>query len=224
MSGTEPPALWPLMERVGARYAAAPAWSRGFVRGKLLTDPVTPALLRLAAASGGLGSLVDLGCGRGQTGIALLLAGLAGEVTGLDLDPAKIRDATEAAQGLPARFAVADLSVADVPEADTAMMLDVLLQMEAAAQLPLLRRIAAAARRRVLIRAFDPAAGWRAALGSAMEEAGRRIRRDGSHFRPMALEALAAPFREAGFRVQVAPCWGWTPLPNVLLVAERGDS
>ncbi|WP_301590971.1 methyltransferase domain-containing protein [Sabulicella glaciei] len=220
----EPPALWPLVERVGARYAAAPAWSRGFVRGKLLSDPVTPALLRLAAGWGGLGRLVDLGCGRGQTGLALLLAGLAEEVTGLDLDPAKIRDATEAARDLPARFAVADLSVAEVPEADTAMMLDVLLQMEEATQLPLLRRIAGAARRRVLVRAFDPAAGWRAALGSAMEEAGRRIRRDGSHFRPMPLEALAAPFQEAGFRVQVAPCWGWTPLPNVLLVAERADS
>jgi len=35
-------------------------------------------------------ALLDLGCGRGQLAIALLLAGVAQRVTGLDIDSAKI--------------------------------------------------------------------------------------------------------------------------------------
>ncbi len=108
-----------------------------------------------------------------------------------------------------------------MPDCDTAVIFDVLLQMPEPAQLPLLHRMAAAARRRVVVRAFDPDAGWRARLGSAMEEAGRRVRRDGSDFRPLTIRRVAAPFEAAGFRVSVRPCWGWTPLPNVMIVAER---
>jgi len=215
------PPLGPLAARVAERYAGASRYARGFVRGKLLTDPATGAILRLAAASGGLGRVADLGCGRGQVGLALLLAGLAESVAGLDLDAGKIRDATGAAQGLPARFEAADLALAPVPPCDTALIFDVLLQMPVAAQLDLVTRMAGAARRRVVIRAFDPDCGWRARLGGAMEEAGRRLRRDGSDFRPLPLERLAEPLREIGFATRVAPCWGWTPLPNVMLVAER---
>lgn len=216
-----PPGLLALTARVASRYGGASRWSRNFVRGKLLTDPATPAVLRLASEAGGFGSVADLGCGRGQVGLALLLAGLAERVEGLDLDPAKIADANAAAAGLPARYAVADLGTAEVPESDTVVIFDVLLQMPETAQRPLLARMAAAARRRVIIRAFDPDAGWRARLGAAMEAAGMRIRRDGSHFRPLTLREVAAPFEAAGFRTRVAPCWGWTPLPNVMLVAER---
>jgi hypothetical protein len=89
------------------------------------------------------------------------------------------------------------------------------------AQLDLVARMGEAAARRVIIRAFDPDCGWRASLGGAMEEAGRRLRRDGSGFRPLPLELLAEPLRRQGFATQVSPCWGWTPLPNVMLVAER---
>ncbi len=216
-----PPGLRDLTGRVAARYTTASKWSRNFVRGKMLTDPATPAVLRLAHQAGGFGEVADLGCGRGQVGLALLLAGLAERVAGLDLDPAKIRDAAAAAAGLPATFAVADLSTAAVPPCDTVVIFDVLLQMPEAAQLPLLHRMAAAARRRAVIRAFDPDAGWRARLGAGMEELGCRVRRDGSTFRPMTIAQVAAPFEAAGFRVSVRPCWGWTPLPNVMLVAER---
>ena len=219
-----PPALGPLTRRVAALYADAPRWSRGFVQGKLLTDPATPAILRLARQAGGFGVVADLGCGRGQVGLALLAAGLAQAVHGLDLDPGKIADASRAGAGLPADFAVADLGTAAVPDCDTALIFDVLLQMPDDAQRGLIARMAAAARRRIVIRAFDPDCGWRAGLGSAMEEAGRRLRRDGSAFRPLKLAELAAPLRAAGFHTSVTPCWGWTPLPNVMLRAEREAS
>lgn len=216
-----PPGHFGLTRQVVARYAGASHFARNFVRGKLLTDPASAAILRLAAARGGFGTVTDLGCGRGQVGLSLLLAGLATEVTGLDLDPAKIADARRAAAGLPARFAVADLCAAAVPAAETVLIFDVLLQLPAAAQQALLARMAAAARHRVVIRAFDPARGWRSRVGVAMERLGCRLRRDGSTFRPLPLDTLATPLAAAGFHISVTPCWGWTPLPNVMLVAER---
>ena len=48
------------------------------------------AILRLARAAGSFGVVADLGCGRGQVGLALLASGLAQRVAGLDLDPARI--------------------------------------------------------------------------------------------------------------------------------------
>lgn len=216
------PELRPLAAQVVRRYAGSSRYARGFVQGKLLTDPATGAILRLAAEAGTFGQVADLGCGRGQVGLALLLAGLAEGVVGLDLEAGKISDAKLAAAGLPARFEAADLGQAPVPPCDTVLIFDVLLQMPVEAQLDLVARMARAARRRVVIRAFDPDCGWRARLGSAMEEAGRRLRRDGSQFRPLALERIAEPLRREGFATRVRPCWGWTPLPNVMLTAERG--
>ena len=216
--------LLALSSRVSGFYRQAPRFSREFVRGKLLTDPATPAILRFARGAGGFGVVADLGCGRGQVGLALLASGLAQRVVGLDLDPARIAEARAASSGWLASFAVADLATAAVPASDTALILDVLLQMPDAAQLALVVRMAAAARHRVLIRAFDPDCGWRARVGRRMEEWGVRLRRDGSAFRPLPVRALAAPLEAAGFTVRVAPCWGWTPLPNVMLVAERGGT
>ena len=210
-----------LSRQVAGLYGGASHFSRNFVRGKLLTDPATPAVLRLAAESGGFGVVADLGCGRGQVGLALLTAGLAGSIQGLDLDPNKIRDGNLAAVGLPARFTVADLGDAPVPDCDTAIIFDVLLQMPTEAQRRLLTRMAAAARSRVVIRAFDPECGWRARLGFVAEHVGRVLRQDGTVLRPLSLGELAMPFQAAGFAVSTMPCWGWTPLPNVMLVAQR---
>jgi predicted TPR repeat methyltransferase len=99
---------------VSARYAGASRFARGFVGGKLRHDPATLALLRLAARRP-FGDVVDLGCGRGQLGLALLAAGLAERLTGLDLDRAKLEEARRAAAGLPARFAEADLAAPALP-------------------------------------------------------------------------------------------------------------
>lgn len=205
---------------VVARYAASPRFARGYVAGKLRHDPASAAILRAGTARH-LETVVDLGCGRGQLGIALLLAGVATSVTGLERDAAKLADATHAATGLPARFIPADLAVAEPPPGDTLLLIDVLYQLPEAAQHRLLHLAAIAARRRVLIRAFDPGLGWRSTVGLAMERAGRALRRDDAAIRPLPLPAIAAPLRAAGFGVSVVPCWGRTPLPNVLVMAER---
>ena len=210
-----------LIAAVAARYAGASRFTRGYVGSKLRRDPATAAILALAARVGGLGEVADLGCGRGQLALALLLSGAASRVTGLDYEAEKVAEARAAAAGLPAAFAEADLTAAAVPPCDTALLVDVLYQLPEASQAPLLDRMAGAARRRVVMRLFDPDQGWRSAFGMAMERAGRAIRRDGAAVRPMPVSAVAARLEAAGFRCRVAPCWAGTPLPNVLLVAER---
>lgn len=213
-------ALRAVCDRVARRYGGASRFARGFVSGKLRTDPATAAILQRAAATP-FGVVADLGCGRGQLGLALLAAGLAERLHGLDRNPRKIAEAQGAATGLSAEFRVADLGTAGVPACDTALVIDLLLQMPETAQRALLARIAAAARRRILIRAFDPDCGWRARVGFLMEGLGRQLRRDGVAIRPLPLPALDAILSAAGFAVSVTPCWGGTPLPNVLVVAER---
>lgn len=215
------PADVPALRRaVVARYAAAPRFARGYVAGKLRHDPATAAILGLAARRS-FGRVVDLGCGRGQLGLALLAAGLAAGLTGLDRDAAKLAEARQAAAGLPARFIEADLTTAPVPDCDTLLLVDVLYQLPEAAQRPLLARAMAATRRRLVLRAFDPDRGWRSRVGLAMEWLGRALRGDGAAVRPLPLRELTAALEGAGFAVSVSPCWGNTPLPNMLLVAER---
>nr|WP_246523166.1 class I SAM-dependent methyltransferase [Neoroseomonas eburnea] len=171
-----------------------------------------------------LGHVLDLGCGRGQLAIALLLAGVAGRVTGLDIDARKVALAEGAAHGLPARFAVADLARAGIPPCDSVLIIDVLLQMPPTAQDMLLARVIAAAPRRILIRAFDPDRGWRSAFGFAMERVRRLLGGDRGRagaVAPRPLATLIVPLVAAGYAVRQTPCWAGTPLPNVLLVAER---
>ena len=213
------------IDRVAERYAAQSRFDRGFVRGKLRGDPAVAAIVALASQRP-FGRVADLGCGRGQFGLLLLEAGLADSVAGFDLDRTKIaraRAAAAADPALPARFAVADLAEAAVPESETVLLLDVLVLMPAAAQDSALAHAIAAARRRVIIRAFDPDRGWRSAVGHGIERIRRLFGADpaGSTVAPRPIAALTVPLEAAGFRVAVTPCWGATPLPNVLVVAER---
>ena len=151
---------------------------------------------------------------------------MADRVAGLDRDGAKLAEARQAAAGLPAAFAEADLAAPGLvlPGCDTLLMVDVLYQLPEAAQRPLLAAAVRAARRRVLVRAFDPGRGWRSAAGHAMEVLGRAVRGDRNAIRPLPLADVAAPLEAAGFAVSASPCWGNTPLPNVLLVAERAKA
>lgn len=216
-----PNALPALIQAVSSRYAAASRYTRGYVRSKLRRDPATAAILGLAAERP-FGHVVDLGCGRGQLALALLLGLRARRVTGLDSDAPRLREARNAAKGLPARFDLADLTEAPVPECDTVLLVDVLYQLPPRAQLRLLERAATAARQRLVIRAFDPHLGWRSRVGFAMEVVNRALRRDsGASIRPMPLPQLSARLTALGFHVTVRPCWAGTPLPNVLVVAER---
>lgn len=215
------------IDRVVARYAGASHFDRGFVRGKLRGDPAVEAILALATRHP-FGHVADLGCGRGQFGLLLLEEGLAERVCGFDLDERKIALANAAARQSPpraeARFSVADLVTARVDDCDTVLLIDVLLLMPDQAQDALLTHIAQVARRRVVIRAFDPDRGWRSRIGTIAERLRCLLGADRAGngiVRPRPIETLTAPLRAAGYAVSVQPCWGSTPLPNVLIVAER---
>lgn len=207
------------MER---RYRACGRFTQGYVHWKLRLDPILPAVLDLARRED-FGRVVDLACGRGQLGLALLEAGAARTLTGLDWDERLLADAGQAA-GADAAFRRADLRTADVPAGDTVLLIDILYLMPRELQLDLLRRAATAARERLVVRVFDPARGWRSAVGW-LSEAGIWLaglyRRTGRQ--PLPLATLTGVLDEAGFTCTVEPCWGVMPLPNVLLVGRRRE-
>ena len=86
-------------ERVTRRYRDCGRFARGYVARKLRRDPVHQDVLALAADEA-FGDVVDIGCGRGQLAVALLEAGLARSVLGLDRNAGHLRQACRAATGL----------------------------------------------------------------------------------------------------------------------------
>lgn len=226
MTGPAPgpaPPLAAILERTARRYRPAGRFARHYVAVKLRRDPVNAALL---ARAGALGHVVDLGCGRGQLGAALLEAGLAASVLGLDWNAAHLAQAEAALAGLPFRAERRDLSARqDVPEADTVLLIDVLYQLRTEVQERLLLNAARAARSLLVIRTADPGRGARSVLTRALEIAGQRFwPHAGAHVNPLPLPAIAALLAGAGFATETAPCWRGTPFANVLLIARRQEA
>ena len=209
------------------RYRSCPRFARHYVTSKLRRDPVHRDVLALAAAApGGFGDVVDLGCGRGQIGVALLAAGLARSVLGVDRSGPALGDARRAASGLAFEAREADLAgVPDIPACDTVLLVDVLYQLGTGAALHLLRTAGRAARKRVLVRTLDPARGWRSQVTRGLERAARNWwPHAGQHVEPLPVPVLLAALREAGFEAGVVPCWAGTPFANVLIAAERPEA
>lgn len=99
----------------GAEWAAAvgDVWAAEWARTDRSFAGLSPRLdaAILAAAPAGPGRAVDLGCGAGQTGIALAAARPDLAVLGLDISPELVRIAAERGRDLPnLRFAVADVA------------------------------------------------------------------------------------------------------------------
>jgi len=211
-----------LFARVARRYAGCGIGTVRYVSAKLRRDPVHCDVLDIGEASG-LGDVLDIGCGRGQLGVALLLAGQARSVLGLDRSVAHLDQARRAAEGLAFAARVQDVaSDAKLPVVDTVLIVDVLYQLVPAAQIALLRSAARVVRQRVLIRTLDPERGLRSAITLAFERAVRRFSpHSGEHVSPLPLGCLGDVLRREGFAVSVAPCWRGTPTANVLLVAHR---
>lgn len=224
------------VERVASRYAppegATPAQKTRFhyVRTKLLSDPIARLIADIEGDRAGvLGEVLDIGTGAGQLPILLLELGRATEVRGVDWDEAKIKDARHAAaQGeggeAIATFFRGDARTAELGEADTVMLIDLLHYFRIDEQDAILRRTAGAVRPggRILVREADTEQGWRSAV-TRVEEAifttlrfnrGERVR-----FRPSS--EITKILGELGFSCRVAPAWGKTPFSNVLIVGTR---
>lgn len=208
-----------LVKRVAERYASVGA--RMYARGKLGSDPVAAQLLDLGAERH-LGHVVDVGAGRGQMGIMLLLAGLATKVTGFDWDEGKVAEASAAAQGLEASFTRGDVREHAMPPCDTVLLLDVLHYLTDVQQEALVLRASAAAARIIVVRELDPDRGWRS-VTTRLQEAvttsfGYNV---GERVRVRPIVDVVRPLEAAGFSVRVAPSWGRTPFANVVVIATR---
>ncbi len=207
--------------RVAARYAEGKKAAYHYVRAKLASDPVA-RLIAARAGTTGLGDVVDVGCGRGQLALLLLELGDAAHVTGIDWDDTKIAAARRASEGTEARFEMGDVTSAAMPACDTALLVDVLHYLTDEQQDDLLRRAARAARKRVLVRELDPDRGIRSALTRLQERVTTSLGMNrGARVRPRPIPSLTRVLSEEGFDSRVEPCWGATPLSNVLITATR---
>ncbi|HUN41031.1 MAG TPA: class I SAM-dependent methyltransferase [Acetobacteraceae bacterium] len=204
------------------RYRGCGRLVHGYVCSKLRRDPVHRDVLSLAAAEC-FGDMVDIGCGRGQLGVALLLAGLAKSVLGVDCLAGCLAQADQAAAGLAYRSMLVDLADGfEPPAADTILAVDVLYQLDDASQQRLLRSVAQAARRRAILRLLDPRLGMRSAATVGLERLWRGISpHAGRWVNPWPVGRIENVLQSAGYDTTVTPCWRGTPFSNVLLIARR---
>ncbi len=211
-----------MFARVAQRYRRCGRGTYLYVKAKLAHDPVHRDVLALAAQEP-FGDVIDIGCGRGQLGVALLEAGLAHSVLGIDRQARHLAQAQQAAAGLAYAVATQDLaSWQDAPQAQTALLIDVLYQLADEAQHAVLRAASRAARDRLIIRTLDPDCGVRSRLTLALERAMRPVSpHSGERVNPWKLARLQALLREFGFAATVTPCWHGTPFANMLIIARR---
>ena len=218
------------LRRAATRYSGAPCQVRCYARTKYMADPgylrVIEALDRLPEA--GRRRVLDLGCGLGMLGVLAGETGLGVEVRGIDWDAGKLRWAAAAAEGLPGvTFALMDLLAGPLPEADCAVLLDVLHYHAFEAQDALLERVAGALPSdgaTILVREAD--AGRHRFVPRAAERFAVLLgwHRTAGRFHYRSSDALAARLVRLGFDVRIVPAGNVVHRANVLLVGTRGGS
>ena len=210
-----------LFRDVADRYAQGSTFTRGYVKSKLARDPVVREVTALGKLRS-LGNVVDVGCGRGQLAIALLLSKAAERVIGFDWDGAKIDEASAAADSLEASFERGDVCKVKLPACDTALVIDVLHYLTSDEQDALVERAADAARSRVIVRELDPERGWRSQVTKLQEAVTTSLGVNrGARVQPRPISAIATILERKGYLVTITPCWAGTPFSNVLVVATK---
>ncbi len=200
---------------------------RGYVRGKLATDPVYAATAALIADSEL--PLLDIGCGVGLLGQYLKAAGYTQPYLGLDHDPRKIASGQAAARraGLSAVMQLQCADVAELPPLQGHVtLLDVLHYLPAQRQLDLLVAATAhlAPQGRLIIRNVLREGNWRF-HATRVEEFFLRVSGwipGGAQHYPDA-ESLRATLENQGLDIQMQSLRGRTPFNSYLIVACRRD-
>lgn len=215
------PAFAAVFQRTAWRYRTCGRFAHSYVAAKLRRDPVNCEILALAATEA-FGDVVDIGCGRGQLGVALLEAGLASSVVSLDCHAGHVQQARRAAAGLAFSAVEQDLAACqEVPPAMTVLLIDVLYQLEPPVQMALLHAAVRASRQRIIIRTLDPDLGIRSNLTVWLEKLSRRVSpHSGRHVAAYPVACIVQALNEAGLTTSVAPCWEGTPFANVLIIGR----
>jgi SAM-dependent methyltransferase/uncharacterized protein (DUF2062 family) len=209
------------VDRTLSRYRTAAVSDRYYVAGKLAFDPMFRPLADLME----LGRVLDLGCGRGQLVLLLLELGLATHATGVDSDARKIEVARTA--GPDAHFEVADLMHAELPPADTILLIDVLHYLPVAEQDALLQSAleALSPGGRVIVRELDAEPSAKGAATRVYEWIVRKIglnRGRATAYRPA--RHYVELLQSAGLSCSVQGASESTPFANVLIVAGGSPS
>lgn len=192
-----------------------------YAEGKTALDPAYPATHETLGDS--RLPLLDLGCGIGLLSAFLWARGYRAEMLGIDADAKKIRIASRALAGTTARFAAGDAG-SFPPHSGNVVALDVLHYFDDDAQQEWLRRIAASVAPGgvAILRVTLHEPNWRHAMTKAEEwliHRSRWIPWAGWNFPTR--DEVCAPFRDAGFSVEVRPMWGWTPFNGYLFTFRR---
>ena len=219
-------------------YARAGRYAYHYVRGKLRYDPVYRAILKNGLLPD-QGRLIDLGCGLGI--LAALLTEARNqhqtgnwnpdwttppqnlELHGVELLEWKVETARQALGDKAAIFQ-GDIRTFELPDCSAAILLDVLMYLNAAEQRQILQKIARALQPGgvLLLREGDAAAGLRHYVTSLAEHICCLWRGQGwqvLHYRSTA--EWIALLEELGFSVDSLPMSQGTPFSNVLFRATR---
>ena len=212
------------VDRVAARYARGSKFTRGYVSSKMSADPVVRAIFDRSRERS-FGVVADVGCGRGQLSLLLLEAQTALRVRGFDWDEEKVAEAERAKGSLEAAYFRGDLRSTEIPECDTALLVDVLHYLTNEEQDVLIERVAKSARERIFVRDLDPDRGWRSRVTKIQERVTTKLgvnRGARVLLRPIA--EMTRVLEKNGFEARVDPCWEGTPFSNVLITATKRTS
>lgn len=201
-------------------------WLRGYVRGKLRTDPAYRAVLEELRQSPQ--PVLDIGCGLGLLSFYLREHGVSVPILGVDCDAPKIAKATAIAE---ANYSGLDFAVQDAkdvsPDYSAVVILDVLHYLASDHQRNLLENIAE-----------KVPAGGVVILRNAVKEKNLRYRltyleelfvrtvgwiKSRAPINFPTKDQVAQPFRARGFTEDIRPLWGNTPFNSTLFVFRRPE-
>jgi len=205
---------------VNRAFAATAHYDRGFVRWKMRLDRIFPLL---AAEEIGSGTVIDLGCGYGNT-LCFVAFGDAGRrLLGCDLSAHRIAVAKDALSSLNAETVVQDMRQFALPDTGLILILDVLQYLPAEEQLALLKRCCAALEPggRLIFRVHDRERGLRTMLTLGLDRLLFSAEHVGAGPTILQAEQYNKALVEAGMQVESRRFRNRLPLAHILFLARR---